>query len=426
MFPTCGSIADINLQGDEELVSFDVVSLFTSIPVDVAVNVAHNRLVNDENLPERTALSVTDVIKLLDFCLSTTNFQYGHEHYQQIHGTAMGSPVSAVMANMVMEDLEERALTTLTNQPLFWKRFVDDVSTTTKFDSTQTFLEHLNSIEPCIKFTVERESEGKIAFLDTMVHHQEDGRLTTTVYRKPTHTDRYLSFSSHHPSMHKRAVVKSLMDRAERIPTTKSDRSKEKQRVISTLQSNGYPKRFILDASKPKRPPKDTINAAESGRGYSTIPYVSGTSEPIKRVLENHGIKVAFKPYQTMSQMFPKPKDQIDKEETRGPVYDIPCADCSKSYVGETQRKFSTRKGEHQKAVARRQCKKSALADHVTNTNHDIAWDEATILRTNSNWHQRKILEAWEINCARDPLNRDDGALLPKEYLHLTLANKKK
>ena len=56
--------------------------------------------------------------------------------------------------------------------------------------------------------------------------------------------------------------------------------------------------------------------------------------------------------------MFPKPKDQIDKEETRGPIYDIPCADCSKSYVGETQRKFSTRKGEHQKAVARRQCKK--------------------------------------------------------------------
>ena len=171
---------------------------------------------------------------------------------------------------------------------------------------------------------------------------------------------------------------------------------------------------------------KDTTPLAESVRGYSTIPYVSGTSEPIKRVLENHGIKVAFKPYQTISKMFPKPKDQMDKEDTRDPVYDIPCANCSKSYVGETQRKFITRKSEHQKAVARRQGEKSALADHVIKTNHDIAWDEATILRTSNNWHQRKILEAWEINCAKDPPNRADGALLPKEYLHLTLANKKK
>ena len=126
-----------------------------------------------------------------------------------------------------------------------------------------------------------------------------------------------------------------------------------------------------------------------------------------------------------MSQMFPT-EGQMDKEETCDPVYDIPSADCSKSYVGETQRKFLTRKGEHQKAVAQRQGEKSALADHAIKTNHDITWDEATILRTNSNWHQRRVLEAWEINCTKDPLNRDNGALLPKEYLHLTLANNKK
>ena len=59
--------------------------------------------------------------------------------------------------------------------------------------------------------------------------------------------------------------------------------------------------------------------------------------------------------------------------------YDISCADCSKSYVGETQRKFLTRKGEPQKAVARRQGEKSALVDHVITTNHDIRWDETTI-----------------------------------------------
>ena len=114
--------------------------------------------------------------------------------------------------------------------------------------------------------------------------------------------------------------------------------------------------------------------------------------------------------------MFPKPKDQMDKEKTHDPVYDSPCSDCSKSYSGETQRKFLTRKGEHQKAVTRRHGEKSALADHVIKTSHNITRDEATILRTNNNWHQREILEAWEINCAKDPLNRDNGLLLPEKY----------
>ncbi|XP_068716947.1 uncharacterized protein [Montipora capricornis] len=196
----CEGITNIKLQ-DDDILSFNVVSLSTSIPVDVAISVAHNRLINNENLQDRTAIPITDIIKLLDFCLSTTNFQYDHKHYKQIHGTAMGSPISAIMANMVMEDLEERALASLTNPPLFWKRFVDDVITTAKSGSTQTFLEHLNSVKPCITFTIERENESKIAFLDTMVHHQEDGKLITTVYRKPTHTDHYLSYLSHHPSI---------------------------------------------------------------------------------------------------------------------------------------------------------------------------------------------------------------------------------
>ena len=109
-------------------------------------------------------------------------------------------------------------------------------------------------LNPALSSRLDVKARGKIALLDSMVHHQEDGRLTTTVNWKPTHTARYLSFSSHHPCMHKQDVVKPLTDRAAKIPTTKSDQIKEKQRVISTLQSNGYPKRFILDASKPKPP----------------------------------------------------------------------------------------------------------------------------------------------------------------------------
>ena len=65
--------------------------------------------------------------------------------------------------------------------------------------SRQNFLEHINSVDPAITFTVEDNKEdGAIPFLDTIVKPEADGRLSITVYRKPTHTDQYLQLNSHH------------------------------------------------------------------------------------------------------------------------------------------------------------------------------------------------------------------------------------
>lgn len=117
----CDQMKHVKLGEDDELVSFDVVSLFTSIPVELAIQVATDVLSKDDTLQDRTAVPVEDIVDLLDFCLSTTNFKYNNTHYQQIFGTAMGSPVSAVMANLAMENLEQRALSTSLVQPRFWK-----------------------------------------------------------------------------------------------------------------------------------------------------------------------------------------------------------------------------------------------------------------------------------------------------------------
>ena len=68
-------------------------------------------------------------MKLLVFCLSATYLAFRGSMYQQTYGTAMGSPVSVTIANLVMEDVEERAMTT-TDIPLhFWKRYVNDTCT---------------------------------------------------------------------------------------------------------------------------------------------------------------------------------------------------------------------------------------------------------------------------------------------------------
>ena len=97
-----------------------------------------------------------------------------------MHGTAMGSPVSVVVANLVMEDVEERALESFPSPPRFWKHYVDDTFTALPKTLITPFLEHLNGIEPSIKFTVEEERDGQLAFLDVLLRREDDSTISTS------------------------------------------------------------------------------------------------------------------------------------------------------------------------------------------------------------------------------------------------------
>ena len=147
------------------LVSFDVVSLFTKIPVDLAIKVSTNRLRYDDSLWQRTSLPLDDITDLLSFCLNTAQCVFEGTYYKQVFGTAMGSLVSAVIANLVMEDIEQRALRTAPVSPSFWKRFVDDVMSAVPQNEIVVLLQHLNSIEHSIQFTVERKTDVKLLLL---------------------------------------------------------------------------------------------------------------------------------------------------------------------------------------------------------------------------------------------------------------------
>jgi hypothetical protein len=100
-------------------------------------------------------------------------------------------------------------------------------------------------------------------------------------------------------------------------------------------------------------------------------------------------------------------------------VYSLPCGDCEKEYLGQSKRQFGTRLKEHQKAVSTLDKGKSTLAEHVCYTKHEIAWENSKVLTTNNRYGQRLCLEAWHINTSNHALNRDDGAYLSEEYMHL-------
>ena len=137
-----------------------------------------------------------------------------------------------LIANLYMESFEEQAITTSSYEPRIWKRYVDDTFTILDRENVDDFLQHLNNQQPSIRFTMETEKDNKLAFLDTAVLREPDGRLTTSVYRKPTHTDQYLAYDSHHPQLVKRSIVKCLYERAKRLVTKPSVISEENKTSV--------------------------------------------------------------------------------------------------------------------------------------------------------------------------------------------------
>ncbi len=184
---------------DQSLVSYDVTVLVTCDPIGESITIIKDRLCQDPTLSSRTDLNVEQICQLLEFCLTTTYFMFQGQLYEQKEGAAMGSPVSPIVANVFMEDFEQRAISSSPVQPAFWGRYVDDTLVIINTADIDTFTAHINQVHPSIKFTIEREDQGTLPMLDVLTTRKEDGSLDFSVYRKPTHTDQYLAFDSNHP-----------------------------------------------------------------------------------------------------------------------------------------------------------------------------------------------------------------------------------
>ena len=184
----------------DTLVSFDVKkNLFTQVPVKAALTVVEDRLYKDTTLSDRTSIPVPQLVELTSLCLRSTYLQLGETFYEQMDGAAIGSPLSSVIAKLYLESLEEAAIRSSPFKHKLWVRYVDDMFVIWPHgpDRLQSFHQHLNEQEPKIQFTVAEEKDDQLPFLDVRVS-KEGGRLLTSVYWKPTRTERYIPYHSHH------------------------------------------------------------------------------------------------------------------------------------------------------------------------------------------------------------------------------------
>ena len=392
----------MTVEDNEIMASFDVTALFTNVPIRESLDIIEQRLKEDETLKDRTILSVSQIIKLLECCLTTTYFLFNGKFYTQTEGSAMGSPVSPLVANLFMEHFEVKAIQSFNHVVKFWARYVDDTFCIIHQDKLEEFTNHLNSQHDKIKFTIEKEEDNSLPMLDVKVKRNTNGQLSFSVYRKATHTDHYLQFSSHQPLEHKIGVVRTLQHRARHHITTVEDLMEENKHIKKVLAISEYPSWLWDMPAANRRKDNTTMERPSRPLGHVTLPYIQGTSEALARKMRQAGVMVHSRPHTKLRELLVKPKDKSEDMEKADVVYKIQCKDCDSNYVGETSRLLKTRVKEHQRPS-------SPVCEHAQTTGHQIDYQKPKVLDRESDWFRRGVKEAIHIEANRSDLNRDRG-----------------
>ena len=144
--------------------------------------------------------------------------------------------------------------------------------------------------------------------------------LTTLVYRKPTHTDRYIPFHSHHHQRTITGVLRCMRDRAHRI-CDPSCKEPELQHLQHVFQANGFPKELVRKTLAPQPPSVTSSGTSDEPPKILCVPYIRGLSEKLERVCTPLGVRAAFKPMRTLRQTLMQLKNQIPEEKRRSVVY---------------------------------------------------------------------------------------------------------
>ena len=135
-------------------------------------------------------------------------------------------------------------------------------------------------------------------FLDILIIAKQDGSLSITVFRKPTHTDLYLQWDSHHTVSAKYSVVGTLYHRAETICSSPHLLQQEEKHLQKALHRCKY-SAWALNRVKIKQrcSAKRRKNTTQTGynntnqKPYIVTPYYRGLSESLKKICSRHGVQ---------------------------------------------------------------------------------------------------------------------------------------
>ena len=226
------------------MVSFDVASLFTNVPLEETIEIILKRICINKGLI--TDIPKQEMKELLILCTKNVHFTFNNDTCIQVDGVEMGSPLGPVLANIFMVEVKISVIPNLSNKVKLWKRFVDDTYCLTRFEYINSRLLALNSFHKNIKFTFQTEKDNTILFL-----HRKPGKIEITVYRKKACTDLYMNCYSFAPKSWKCGTLKTLVRRAHTNCSTEKHLKKNFSHIRKTFNEiNNYPHWVITKVFK--------------------------------------------------------------------------------------------------------------------------------------------------------------------------------
>ncbi|UYV65021.1 hypothetical protein LAZ67_3002849 [Cordylochernes scorpioides] len=306
--------------------SFDVSSLYLSLLHHLIIDSLNQFLVSINTDPVTT----NSITSLSQICLNMSTFTFDHIHFKQIRGSPMGSPLSSIAPELVMTRIDKWVCNLHCDDILFWRRYVDDILCICKTDQEETILSTLNSYNPNLSFTIEKEQGHIIPFLDILII-RTPASFHTTVYYKNSSTPTYTHFNSFCPIVHKINIVKTLTRRLHTHCSLPIFKTTEKARIISHLTAASYPLTFII---------KHTYSPAPSNpppvfRTTCMLPY-SPLTVSISRLIRPFGIRTFFintpSIHSLLRHPITKTGTHLSPLDSSGAVYSVSCEHCSATY----------------------------------------------------------------------------------------------
>ena len=377
-------LQNINTSYDFILVSFDITSLFTRVPVCDLLLYLEDEL-NNHVFP----LPGNTIINLIKLCVVDSKFVFCGNYYSQKFGMSMGNPLSPVLSNLYMEFFEKHLLPDILPPDVIWHRYVDDIVCIWPIHhDLESFMVNLNNLVPSIKFTREIENNNCLAFLDVMIHR--NGRsFKFDVYRKPTNVLSYVHFYSAHHLKTKLSVFSSMFLRALRVCDPEF-LDREFCRIFDIADNLKYPKHLVDKSLSIAKKSFYGLGRKEifNPKNLLVLPF-NESFVSLPKILKIFNVHVVFRNTHTVKNVLIKNSPRNNE----GCVYCITCKDCDKVYIGQTGKDLNTRIKQHQYSVRSGQLS-SGIFVHVKDMGHSIDWNNSKKIVNSNSIVERNLIES--------------------------------